>query len=447
MKTLRPHQKKALEYALPRARVAFFMEMRLGKTLVAIRWVKQTKCKNILVLAPKSALPGWIEELKDDGVLPIRIIELNGNTQDRYNQALSLVGFKKTTSRWFLTNYESMTANPNMHKVPWDCIILDESTKIRNVSSEISKAMVKYTTAQYRAILTGCPCPEGEIDYFQQMKFLFDGFMGENDIWFWKKKFCIKDGFDWRFNPCFKTRLKENIEDKVFTLTRKEAGLGELKVYEKRYVEMNYLQKSRYKEIEKDFASLTYNKSTKWAPVKFEWMHQIAGGLIKIGNEVNLVAREKIDEIIYLLKNDLKNEKVVIWFKHNWELNMVCAELNKVRIQSAIYTGEVKGMEDEFKNGRINVMLAQPKAASQGLDWSCASTAIYYSNWCDGEIRIQSEDRIVSTSKKDPLLYIDLITKDTIDEDIYELVTNKKLKATDLMKKLTERMKKKYGSN
>lgn len=83
MKTFMPHQKKAYDWALPLARAAFFMEMRLGKSLPALRWAK-TKSQDNLILAPKAALPGWKEELLDEGVKPIDIIELVEDTQTRY---------------------------------------------------------------------------------------------------------------------------------------------------------------------------------------------------------------------------------------------------------------------------------------------------------------------------------------------------------------------------
>lgn len=450
MKTLRPHQKKALEYALPRARIALFMEMRLGKTLVAIRWAKAQGCQNILVLGPSSVLPGWKEELLGDGVKPLRIVELKESTQERYEIAEVIAqATPSNKTHWFLTNYECMSENPNMFRIPWDCIILDESTKIKNPQAEISKLLCKHNIhVGFRACLSGAPGPEGEQDYFQQMKFLWDGFMHQQEFWHWRNKYCTNIGYTWVFNPVFAKLFKESLNTSAFTMTRKEAGMGEVKVYEKRYVEMNSLQRKLYEDMEKDFEYTFKNKlkDTKWAPVKYEWMQQIANGFAEVNDSLSNISDAKWQVIKELMRGDLKDEKVVIWFKHNWELEfverMIIGVLKK---WPAVYTGQKKWCEHEFKVKDVQIMLAQPKAAMQGLDWSAASTAIYYSNWPDGEIRIQSEDRIVSTEKKEPLLYIDLVCKDTIDEDIVDLVREKKSKSNNLMKKLNERMEKRYG--
>jgi SNF2 family DNA or RNA helicase len=60
-----------------------------------------------------------------------------------------------------------------------------------------------------------------------------------------------------------------------------------------------------------------------------------------------------------------------------------------------------------------------------GLDFSAASTAIYYSNSLNPEDRLQSEDRIVHPAKREPLLYIDLLTRGSVDEDIHLALQDK----------------------
>ena len=41
LRKLMPHQADALAYANQNSAIALFMEMRLGKTLVAIRWAQE----------------------------------------------------------------------------------------------------------------------------------------------------------------------------------------------------------------------------------------------------------------------------------------------------------------------------------------------------------------------------------------------------------------------
>ncbi len=442
MKKLRPYQEKMLEYAKTKARIAFFVEMRLGKSIPTIRWVKAEKeIRDCLILGPKSALPGWKKELMEEGIKEHRIIDLYSSTEDRYEIANALCQGK--VNRWYLMNYEAFVNGLDLFKIRWDCVICDESTKIRNPQSEISKNLIKYTdTIRYRAILSGCPAPESPLDYVQQMLFIHGSFMNCCTYWEWRAKYCYKVGYNWEFNPTFTNRLKEELENLTFTLSRKDAGMKEEKIREIRYVEMNDKQKVLYEDVKNDFEFKMGKdfKSTKWAPVAFNWLQRIATGFDP--NGVN-ISNERVYDLYDLINSELKNESIVIWCKHNDEIEYLAHHLRSERCKDiAWYTGQSKYGEEEFKAGKYKVMIAQPKAAMQALDWSVASVAIYFSNWCDGEIRIQSEDRILNVARKEPLLYIDYCTKDTIDEHIVELVNQKKTQSETYMnKQLFERMK------
>ena len=50
---------------------------------------------------------------------------------------------------------------------------------------------------------------------------------------------------------------------------------------------------------------------------------------------------------------------------------------------------------------------------------------IYYSNNYDLEKRIQSEDRAHRIGQKNPVLYIDMMSKGTVDEKIIKALKNK----------------------
>ena len=82
MKQLRPNQRDAFAYTMRVAHPALFMEMRLGKTLVAIRRVKTyADCSKILVVGPYSVLSGWEDDLMSDGELGIW--RLTGTAEER----------------------------------------------------------------------------------------------------------------------------------------------------------------------------------------------------------------------------------------------------------------------------------------------------------------------------------------------------------------------------
>src|SRR6185295_1715640 len=71
MHALFPHQQQALDYARPLHQIALFMEMRLGKCAVVIRWAKHHGLQRGLLIAPLSTLAGkqnWQGELAREQV-------------------------------------------------------------------------------------------------------------------------------------------------------------------------------------------------------------------------------------------------------------------------------------------------------------------------------------------------------------------------------------------
>ena len=439
MRKLMPHQEDALRYAKASSYVALFLEMRLGKTLVAIRWALHQTQRQILIVAPKSVLPVWEKELQMEGVAFDQVCSIKGNKSLRISQANS------RNYRVFLINFESLRATPELCFIPWECLIIDESTKIRNPKAQITKLLTKkFREVPARAILSGLPAPQSPLDYFCQMQFLHGHFMQCYSYWQFRKRYFYQSVFEWLPMPKTLTRIKEEVHSLAFTKTRKEVNIGSQKIYENRYIEMTPEQKKLYRQVNSEFS---YEElETKWALTKFTWMARIAGGF---SPDEKVISDRKSKELLDLLQNDLAEEQVIIWFRFSAEMARVKEVLTLARITCHSISGEDTATErlgyiESFLSNKARVLLCQIKCGRFGLNLSNASTAIYYSNSYDYEDRAQSEDRILHPSKREPLLYIDLITKDTIDEDVVNILRDKSVSSRLFMTKLTEKWKEKY---
>lgn len=432
--TFRKHQVKAFAYAKPLARIALFMQMRLGKTLVAIRWATFNKLNKILVLCPNPVIPPWQGELDREG---LRHVNPSGSLDERLLEVEGLM--KKKGQVFVLINYEAVSLRPEFLDFKWDCIICDESTKLKNPQTEITKTLIKRANhIGYRAILSGLPNPESSMDYFSQMQFLHGNFMNETNFWHWRNKYCMQVGYDWVVKNCFTQAIRRAVRDRAFFMTREEAGIGGVKVYETRFVKPTLEQQSVGEQIDDDFAYDKMNgdgaKWTKYAPVKYLWLARVAGGFSPDGRQIS---NAKVSEIEDLLSGELRKDKVIIWFRFNHEL-VACYERLKKNFKCGIFmAGRKEGVTSTNElSPEIQVMCAQAKLGSRGMPWHASTAMIYYSNWYDGEVRAQSEDRGINMKKKEPYLIIDLVTKDTIDEHAVKLLKEKRLTSDAFMKKL-----------
>lgn len=434
-----PHQRKALAKIKDNPRPALFLEMRLGKTPVIIRWAKiQTpETRRVLVVAPMATLDDWEQELLREGVPSSEIVRLDGmDKRVRMEYAEGGRG-------WYLINYEGVRVTPNLAETRWDALIVDESTAIRNPQAQITKVLIReYANVPCRAILSGNPAPESPMNYFSQFHFLLGQCMGFGNFWAWRNaKFKQSPYLTWEWMPKPGTRdaIKQYVHDHAVVMTRKQMKIGGRKVYERRTVDLLPHQKKLYKGVFKDFA---YGElETNFATVRDLWLARISGGFSPDRNHPELIADTKIQELIGLMKGELKNESVVVWFRFNEELEAVVKALNRAKIEAIGVTGAVPREErprirQQFKRGDYQVICVQIKLGKMGWDLSRASTAIYYSNAYDWESRSQSEDRIIHPTKSTVSLYIDVVTRGTIEEEVVRLLREKRQSATSFMRQL-----------
>lgn len=447
-----------MQYAIPRSRIALFMQMRLGKSAVAIRWARHHKLERNLVVAPNDILEDWRDELIKEGVKYNDIYILDGS------RLTKLATAQEIDSGWVIVNYEALrvtqrknsrtkdTTGASIIELPWSGIILDESTAIRNPGSQTTKTFLKYAGhIPFRAILSGLPNPQSELDYFSQLAFLNGDFMGFHNFWIFRQRMCMQDamGWNWTPKPSVKEKIKQEVHKHAFILSRKDAGVGEHRVFEKRYVEMTPKQRKLYQQVEKDFAF--GDLETQWATVKTVWMARIAGGFSPKVDEQGvreLLCDAKGKALLNLAKTELAKEPVVVWFRFNDELRYVSELLTRAKIpHRTILGGQKNGRAQnhqykaDFQEGRVDWILIQIKMGKYGWDLSRSSTAIYYSMSYDFEEIAQSRDRIVNVAKHESLLNIYLVTRRTVDVEVVETAVEKDMTARLFNTKIKERLR------
>lgn len=435
MRKLFDHQRKALAYARGRQRIALFMEMRLGKCLVTIRWAQHHGIRRVLVLAPVTVLNSWMDELELEN--ETAVWWLNG--LDR-KLKLRVARIPRGPRTWYLLNYEGLRTVPELLDLPWDAIICDESTAIRNPGAKITKLLSSARVkAPYRALLSGLPNPESPLDYFQQFQFLHGSFLDFSNFYVFRHvKFrTLYTDWDWHPKPGVQEDIKRFVHTNAFVLTCQQAGVGNKRLYEKRVIPVPVALARTIKKIDKEFE---YEGSvTNYAITKVLWMARLAGGFDPMTGE--LISRHKIDELLRLATGELKKEKLVVWFRFNAELEAVVRELNENGVKARGITGKTPPRERgkiarRFAGQAFRVLCIQGKVGQFSMNLSPASVAIYYSNHYDNEIRNQTEARIEHLAKNRPLLYLDLVSAGTIDEDALQALKEKKLTARQMSNQL-----------
>jgi len=477
-----PYQQDFHNWAMPRQHFASFIEMRLGKSLGVIRVLieksniegVESRPHPILIVCPMSVIKTWQRELELEGE---QYVVLHGKTLDQRVAAAVVEGFDKPCGRtWILINYDSLRATPGLANsaFKWFSVVLDESTIIKNVKSKISTLCERhFRTVEHRVIMSGLPSPEGELDLFQQFKFLYGSFMGYKSYWHyrlgmfeltyegWKPKkrelctYCNNE-YDKRiccpnceckgYTPFSgKSLIKQAVHDNAFVLTRFQAGINVKKVRVPRYVKMAEIQRKVYDRIEDEFvAEISPDRvlETDHIIAQLTWLGRVTGGCDAEGTYKWAI---KTTELVNLLKGELKDQAIVVGFRYDAEIHAVAARLKHENIACATLTGvdsrETRVEKTEwFMNSttKSRVILVQIKKVAQyGVDLSACDTMVFYSCTYSGEEMNQFEDRIVAVRKTGcTMMYIYLLAEDTIDEDYFEATRDKIRNAKQLMARI-----------
>jgi SNF2 family DNA or RNA helicase len=456
LRPLRQHQKDATSKFATAMSAFFALDMRLGKTITSIRWIKRriNGRKISVIVAPKTTLLSWEEELQKEYIVPVL---LEGSSIQKAHTYLS-----QESRSWMLVNYEAFLSKEFLRafdKHPPDALLLDESTRIKNHKSKTTQALMQICDiVPLKICLSGLPTPQSLEDIWSQMAFLNNGrWMGCSNFYRWRKRHTEIDPTSFGehgriFPPAQERLIIAKYQSEAFCLTRKQAekqyGLAMPdKVFEKYHGEMSKEEKFAYKyvvknmelpegpfsniskrvrETDPDFEDiLGMSHEADHAIVQLSWLRRIPTFLPTSWKYTELV------DLLRTLGADKGKEKVVVWFAFSAEIQNAKERLIKEGIacrsmQGTTPTHERRAMIKEFNTSpSMNVILIQKKLGQFGLNLSVSSTAIYFSNSYSLEQRAQSEDRIFLPGKKN-LLIIDLITKGTTDEEVRSILSSKR---------------------
>lgn len=418
-RNLYKYQEPIVKYIQNHSESALFISMRLGKSLCVIRALKDQPGRK-LVVCPKSVIGTWLEEFKKDTVLGF------GFSSDGVKH-LKKVSFRK----WFVCNYEAAIRLPEKFLESVGTVVIDESTAIKNPKAKLTKFFLRSFPTQNKIILSGNPAPNHPLEYFTQMQFLYGEWLGCKNWWEFRGKFFQSDWmkYNWWIKPKFKETFKKQLHKDAYFLSRRDVGVENKKVYEKRVVEMPKKLRQHYNEMEKLFlTNLPSGKEIETQSIlaKLNFLSQMAGGFLK----GETFSDFKLKELENLLTGELKGEKIIIWAAYLVEVDKIVGLCTELKLSIGYITGKNPTERDTirklFQTGKLDVLVIQASTGSLGLCLDKADTCIYFSNTNSIQDRDQSEARIQANWKKHPILYVDLVTANSIDVDKLVVLKRKK---------------------
>lgn len=416
------HQKIELELLENNKGFAILSEQGTGKTLPMLvhicNLLMYGEINNALIITTCSAIGSWYRDI---------------NKFDNYKKNILLENVT-------IINYEKISSKKNRNKyyTIWGAIVLDESQAIAYRSSNRTKFMVGYNRgsqkvdglnklAKYKYILTGTPISNKHLEmYYSQMDFIKPGIFGTYNEFrakYLKERMLPGTYVSMVVGYRNKEEMLKIVGNYSYRVLKKEC-LDLPEKLEDEMIEVPLGAVKQYKEATKQFIS-DFDMAIPNALSQMSKLRQIPNGHVKdeygdtheLPSEKNKYLLDLIDRI------GIEDNKVCIFAYYKKSIDNISKALDEKKINHIILDGNQKDKliwRNFQSDEKIRVIICQWKSACAGIDLFASSNMIMYEPDLSSTIVEQARDRIHRIGQHSPCNYYWLITKDTIEEDIYK---------------------------
>ena len=419
---------RGIEWLMGRPQAALWVGTGIGKTVTALTAFEGLRVlgevETALVIAPiRVSTMSWPDEVaKWAHTKHLRVKNLRD---------VDLATVKRSDSEIFTTNYEQLPKLAEQlfprEPFPFDLLVFDESTMIKNPKGTRVKALLPYLQLfSHRWGLTGTPWPNDLQEVFMQVKVLDDGKrLGKSFYQFRERFFKATDymKYNWVIkDEDAKNEVLAKIADLALTITREEANvIGEPEEVDIT-VELPLLVMEEYEELEKDFLlQLDEGKVTVSAAssgVLVNKLRQYAGGSVydEMG-KTRLTHHEKVKALKKLLAELPGNALVACEYRHF--IAAIRQELPGVRYIDPDQTkAEQQELLRRWNAGEVKVLLAHPASIGHGLNLqSGGNTVIWFSPPWSRELYDQMNARLSRRGQEKTVTIYRIVARGTVDVD------------------------------
>jgi len=469
------HQQEALAIGWRRDFFAYFLEMGLGKSRVALDDFllnyEDNRVDGLIIIAPKGVYTNWGRLSRENpGEVQRWMWDKYRDTAQTYmyragrkrqdaEARKQLLNTSQPSPRILLINVESLASTVDAADlVKKFCatyrtmMIVDESTTIKTPGAKRTRMLHKLAQlAVMRRIMTGSPSTGSQSDLWAQFEFLRPGAnpLGFKHFVMFQahfNKMFLMQGAGYSFKkeggPLNTAELQHLVS--LHSFRRRKVDCLDLppKVYRRWEVELTKEQQTVYRELrEFALAKVSIKDSMEFVPVSTELvvtqlmrMHSVICGHIKTDDGIiRRIASNRMTAVEHIINAADEQEQVVIWCHWREDVALVIKRLRELYGEDAVaaWHGDVgssqrEDYEADFQAGRRRFMVATDQAGARGRTWTAATLVVYYSNGYDWEIRDQSEDRTHRIGTKGTVTYVDIVAAGTLDEKIINALRTKR---------------------
>lgn len=428
---LYPHQEQALNQTENFNKVAYYLDMGLGKTFVGSEKMKELGTPVNIVVCQKSLISTWIEHFQT--YYPDYLIYDLTNK----NEMIDFLYKVESKHKVGVINYDLLFRRSNFHDIEHFTLMLDESSMIQNDTAKRSKFVLKMKPDNV-ILLSGTPTSGKYENLWSQIKLLGWNISKElyNKQYVNWKKIEAGDFPIWIVDKDEPYKNVDRLKDKLRqhgAVFMKTEDCFELP--EQTFIQVKIKTTKEYKKFQKkSIITISLNSLCE-----FKDDSDFQG--VDVTPSIELVGDTTLTKRLYSRmlcgqynKDKLKafedlvsstNDRLIVFYNFNEELEVLKKITKRLERPISEVNGQVKDLTN-YETEDNSITFVQYQAGAMGLNLQKSNKIIYFTLTEKSELFEQSKKRIHRIGQTNNCFYYLLICKNSVEEDILQILEMRK---------------------
>ena len=388
--------------------------------------------KTSLVVAPSSLSLNWKKEIEKFAP-ELNAVVISGKSEERKKKIKQLEKYDL-----IITSYDLLKRDIEIYDEKnyiFQYVIADEAQYLKNNRTQNAKT-IKQIKAKTKYALTGTPIENSLAELWSIFDFIMPGYLlsykrfkseyespivKDNDQKSMDKLKMLIEPFVLRRT---KKEVLTELPEKTITVLQNEMGEEQRNIYS------SYLYQAK-QELQEEISINGYEVSQIKILAALTRLRQICCHPSLFMENYD-ESSSKLEQCIEVIEEGISaGHKILLFSSYTSMFEIIEKELKDRQINYFKLTGATKVDErielvEEFNNNdEIKVFLISLKAGGTGLNLIGADMVIHYDPWWNISAENQATDRAYRIGQKNNVQVYKLITKDSIEEKIYELQQRK----------------------
>lgn len=427
-----PHayQQYAIQHIETHKEAALFLDMGLGKTVIALSAIWDLafdffEVSKVLVVAPlRVARDTWPAEIEKWEHLKYMTYSVVVGTEEERRQAL----LKKALV--YIINRENVDWLVSKSGVPFrfDMVVIDELSSFKSHTSKRFKSFLKVRPRIKRIVgLTGTPSGNGLMDLWAEFRLLDMGKRLGRYISHYREAFFEPDKrnqmmvFSYKPRPGAAKEIYQLIGDMTISMKSLDFLPMPKLIMNEVHVKLSPAERKVYDELRKKMALSIEGKeidAANAAALSGKLLQMANGAVYDDDHKPIRIHDRKLDALEDLV--EAANGKPILiayWFKHDL-----------ARMKERLSIREIRSSKDitDWNEGKISVAAIHPASAGHGLNLQAGgSVLIWFGLTWSLELYQQTNARLWRQGQKHTVIIEHIVTEETIDEQVMRALQSK----------------------